>query len=152
VAGGKAERLTFVPGWVLTDDVLRDGRILFERAGTANTRELFTVYPDGTGVESLRCDHGPDRSGARQISSGDVIFGAGGRLARFTSALAAQAEVAQPKGEPTGPIAEISAGRWIVSLRTGTTSPFGLVVWVAATGQTREIEVSRDANAVEPAM
>src|ERR1017187_5484294 len=78
LAGGKAERLTFVPGWVLTDDVLRDGRILFERAGTANTRELFTVYPDGTGVESLRCDHGPDRAGARQISSGDVIFSAGG--------------------------------------------------------------------------
>ena len=156
LAGGKAERLTFVPGWVLTDDVLRDGRILFERAGTANTRELFTVYPDGTGVESLRCDHGPDRAGARQISSGDVIFSAGWRLARFASALAAQAEVAQPKGEPAGPIAEISAGRWIVALRGGasklTTGPFGLVVWDSATAQTREIEVSREANAVEPAM
>jgi hypothetical protein len=152
LAGGKAERLTYAPGWVLTSDLLRDGRILFEYSVAGRTRELYTVYPDGTGVEALRCDHGPDRSGARQISSGDVIFAAGGRLARFTSALASQAEVAQPKGEPSGPIAEITAGRWIVPLRTGNTGPFGLVVWDAATAQTRELEASRDVNAVEPAM
>jgi hypothetical protein len=145
-AGGKAERLTYAPGWVLTSDLLHDGRILFEYSGNGRTRELYTVYPDGTGVESLRCDHGPDRSGARQISSGDVIFSAGGRLARFTSALAAQAEVAQPKGEPSGPIAEISAGRWIVALRGG------LVLWDAASRRTRVLEVSKEANAVEPAI
>jgi hypothetical protein len=148
LAGGKAERLTYAPGWVLTDDVLHDGRILFEysakKAGQeARPTELYTVYPDGSGVESLRCDHGPDRSGARQISSGDVIFGVGGRLARFTSALAVQTEVAQPKGELSGPIAEISAGRWIVPLHGG------LVVWDSATAQTRALETS---NAVEPAV
>ena len=138
LAGGKAERLSFAPGWVLTDDVLRDGRILFEY-----NRELYTVYPDGTGVESLRCDHGPDRSGARQVSNGDVIFGVGGRLARFTSALAAQTDVAQPKGELAGPVAEISAGRWIVPVHGG------LVVWDAASAKTTELEAS---HAVEPAM
>jgi hypothetical protein len=143
LAGGKAERLTYAPGWVLTDDLLRDGRILFEYAGNGRTRELYTVYPDGTGVESLRCDHGPDRWGARQISSGDVIFSAGGRLAQFTSALAVQTEVAQPKGEASGPIAEISAGRWIVPLGGG------LVVWDSASAQTRALEAS---NAVEPVM
>jgi hypothetical protein len=142
LAGGKAERLTYAPGWVLTSDVLHDGRILFEYAASGRTRELFTVYPDGTGVESLRCDHGPDRYGARQVSSGDVIFGVGGRLARFTSALAVQTDVAQPKGEAAGPIAEISAGRWIVPVRGG------LVVWDAASGQARELE----ANGVEPAV
>jgi hypothetical protein len=36
--------------------------------------ELFAVYPDETGVEPLRCDHGPDRGQARQIASGDYIF------------------------------------------------------------------------------
>ena len=143
LAGGAAERLTFAPGWVLTDDVLRDGRILFEYSAAGRGRELYTVYPDGTGVESLRCDHGPDRSGARQIASGDVIFGVGGRLARFTSALAVQAEVAQPKGELSGPIAEVSAGRWIVPVHGG------LVVWDAAGAKTTELEAS---NAVEPAM
>jgi len=142
LAGGKAERLTFAPGWVLTDDVLRDARILYEYSAAGRTRELYTVYPDGSGVESLRCDHGPDRSGARQIASGDVIFGVGGRLARFTSALAAQAEVTQPKGDLAGPIAEISAGRWIVPVHGG------LVVWDAAGARTTELEAS---NAVEPA-
>src|SRR5208283_1750306 len=39
---GKTNVLTHVPGWYLTDDVLRDGRILFE-----SRDELFTVYPDG---------------------------------------------------------------------------------------------------------
>jgi hypothetical protein len=154
LAGGAAERLTFAPGWVLTDDVLRDARILFEynasgetgakKAGQeARPTELYTVYPDGSGVESLRCDHGPDRSGARQIASGDVIFNVGGRLARFTSALAVQAEVAQPKGELSGPIAEISAGRWIVPVHGG------LVVWDVAGAKTTELEAS---NAVEPVM
>jgi hypothetical protein len=151
LAGGKAERLTYAPGWVLTDDVLHDGRILFEYAASGRTRELFTVYPDGTGVESLRCDHGPDRYGARQVSSGDVIFGVGGRLARFTSALAVQTDVAQPKIGADGPIAEISAGRWIVS-DGGGTGPFGLAVWDAGDGRTKFIEGSKDANDVEPAI
>jgi len=152
LAGGKPERLTFVPGRYMTDDVLRDGRILFEYAGQGGTRELFTVYPDGTGVESLRCDHGPDRSEARQISSGDVIFSSGGHLARFASALAAQADVAQPRGEPAGPVAEIAAGSWLMALRRGPAGPFGLSVWNAATAQTREIEAPRGANAVQPAL
>jgi hypothetical protein len=152
LAGGKAERLTFAPGWVLTDDVLRDARILFEYSADGRTRELFTVYPDGSGVESLRCDHGPDRSGARQISSGDVIFRAGARLARFTSALAAQAAVAQPKGEPSGPIAEIAAGRWMVPLRAGSSGLFHLALWDSATGETRDLESAHEANAVEPAI
>ena len=103
--GGTPQRLTFAPGRFVTQDVLRDGRILMESGG-----ELYTVYPDGTGVESLRCDHGPHRSGARQMASGDVIFSVGGKLARFTPALASQTDVAQPAGEPAGPIAEIAPG------------------------------------------
>jgi len=150
LAGGKAERLTFAPGWVLTDDVLRDGRILFEYSSGGRTRELFTVYPDGTGVESLRCDHGPDRWAARQVSSGDVIFRAGSRLARFTSELAAQADVPQPKGEGAGPIAEVSPSRWVVSLRPRPGGPFGLAIWDSIGGQTRELEAPRDVNAIQP--
>ncbi|MEI9970813.1 MAG: hypothetical protein WDO73_01485 [Ignavibacteriota bacterium] len=70
--GGTPQRLTLAPGRHVTQDVLHDGRILFKSNG-----ELFTIYPDGTGVEALRCDHGPRRSGARQVVSGDVIFSAG---------------------------------------------------------------------------
>lgn len=148
---GKTGRLTFAPGRYLTDDILRDGRILFEAVHGSRSRELFTVYPDGTGVESLRCDHGPDRGEARQIGSGDYIFVAGGRLARITSALAQQIDVAQPEREPTGPIAELSAGIWLISLRDNS-SHFGLYRWDVATGQITPLETPTDASAVQPAV
>ena len=141
---GAPRRLTFAPGRHVTQDVLRDGRILFQSDG-----ELYTVYPDGTGVESLRCDHGPRRSGARQISSGDVIFSVGGRLARFTPALASQVDVAQPEWESAGPIAEVSPGRWIVPLRKPN-GPFGLFLWNAEGGQVLALENPAGTNAIQP--
>jgi hypothetical protein len=143
-AGGKASRLTFVPGRYLTDDVLQDGRILFE-AGSRQ-RELFTVYPDGSGVEAVRCDHGPDRGNARQVASGDVIFDSGAGLARFTSARAGQVpDVSNVRG----PIAEISPDQWIVTVR-GKAGRSGLYRW--ANGQMSTLEVPANANAIEPVM
>ncbi|MBZ5577264.1 MAG: hypothetical protein LAP40_11950 [Acidobacteriia bacterium] len=133
--------LTFAPGRYLTDDVLRDGRILFEADRGTQRRELFTVYPDGSGVEALRCDHGSDRGEARQIGSGDSIFHSGNRLARFTSASAVETEVAQPEGTVIGPIAEVSPGVWLVSLR-GRAGHLGLFRWNAAQRQTVPLEAS----------
>jgi hypothetical protein len=144
--------VTFANWRCLTDDVLRDGRILFEaerRSGATRVRELFTVYPDGTGVEALRCDHGPDRRDARQISSGDVVFNAGGRLARFTSALAAQASVAQPQGESAGPIAEERTDVWIFS-RRGRDGNSGLYLWNAAAKEVSPLEAPPNRYAVQP--
>ncbi len=109
---GKEDVLTHVPGRYLTDDVLYDGRILFESRG-----ELFTVYPDGTGVESLRCDHGPRRIGALQVSSRDVVFTVDGSLARYTSARAVQQPVASTDLEVAGPVAEVTPDRWLVAAR-----------------------------------
>jgi Hydrazine synthase alpha subunit middle domain len=147
LAGGPTARLSFAPGWYLTADVLRDGRILFETAG-----ELFTVYPDGTGVEALRCDHGPTRGGARQISSGDVVFTAGARLARFTSTLAGQVEIPQPALDFLGPVAEIAPDSWIVALRRRPSATFGLFLWTPGSRKPIELEVPAGGNAVEPAI
>ncbi|MCX6626333.1 MAG: hypothetical protein NTW28_01700, partial [Candidatus Solibacter sp.] len=122
--GGAPLQLTYGPGNRVACDVLRDGRVLFETA-----HELFTVYSDGSGVESYRCDHGPDRRGARELASGDILFETGGRLARFTSARAVQLAVALPKGEYTGPVAELSPSAWLVSYRPATTARFGLYRW-----------------------
>ena len=143
---GQPQRLTFAPGRYVTQDVLRDGRILFESAG-----ELFTVYPDGTGVESLRCDHGPHRADARQIASGDVIFSVGAKLARFSSAFAVQADVAQPAGDVAGPIAEIAPGKWLVSLRKSG-GPFGLYTWTREGGRLDPIGTPAGANAIQPVL
>ena len=144
--GGSPQRLTFAPGRYVTQDVLRDGRILMETGG-----ELYTVYPDGTGVESLRCDHGPHRTGARQLVSGDVIFSIGGRLARFTPALASQTDVAQPQGESAGPIAEISPDRWLIALRKAN-RPFGLYSWTREGSRLEPVEIPAGANAIQPAL
>ena len=121
---GAPLQLTYGPGNRLATDVLRDGRILFEA-----DHDLYTVYSDGSGVESYRCDHGPDRRGARQLSSGDIVFETLGRLARFTSARAVQLPLTLPKGEYAGRVAELSQQSWLISYRTAATTPFGLYLW-----------------------
>src|SRR5450759_5808427 len=52
--GGSAQRLTWMAGDFLPDGVMRDGRVLFEAAFPAapsTSRDLYTVYTDGSGVE-----------------------------------------------------------------------------------------------------
>ena len=54
-------------------DVLHDGRVLFEAGfplGVGTTPELFLVYADGSGVESVRCDHGRARWGGTELATG----------------------------------------------------------------------------------
>jgi hypothetical protein len=85
------------------------------------------------------------------VASGDVIFSVGGRLARFTPALASQTDVAQPQGEPAGPIAEISQDRWLVALRKAN-RPFGLYSWTREGSRLDPVEIPAGANAIQPAL
>jgi len=148
---GKRDVLTHVPGWYLTDDILRDGRILFEWRG-----DLFTVYPDGTGVESLRCDHGPRRSGARQVSSGEVVFSVEGGLARFTSALAVQDALALSEKPPpadweiAGPVAEVAPDRWLFAARPHSGGAYAIHQSGPGWRGPESVESPRGGNAVEP--
>jgi hypothetical protein len=62
--GSNAIPLSYSSANAVPADVLADGRILFEAAfplGSGATPELFLVYSDGSGVESVRCDHGSAR-------------------------------------------------------------------------------------------
>jgi len=106
-------------------------RCAMEESCSRPTANCSHVYPDGSGVESYRCDHGPARGGARELASGDILFETGGKLARFTSARAVQLPVAMPAGEYAGPVAELSPGVWLLSFRGASTAPFGLVRWRA---------------------
>jgi hypothetical protein len=115
VAGGAPAQITFSSVPALPAALLRDGRILFE-AG-----DLFAVHSDGSGVESYRCDHGPARVAAAQLSSGDVVFQIPGGLARFSSPRAVQLDVPLPPGEYSGPVAELN-GRWLAACRAGICS------------------------------
>jgi hypothetical protein len=128
-------QLTYGPGNRVVCDVLRDGRILFEGPHPASSgRDLFTVYSDGSGVETYRCDHGRDRHSARELQSGDILFEIAGRLARFTSSRASELEIPLPAGEYAGPVSEISPGDWLLSYRANSAASFGLYRW--RSGQT----------------
>ena len=144
--GGAPLQLTYGPGNRVASDVLRDGRVLFQAE-----HELYTVYPDGSGVESYRCDHGPSRTAARELSSGDILFETGGGLARFTSSRAVQLPVPLPKGEYAGPVAELSPGAWLLSYRPASTAPYGLYRWQA--GDALPVKVlAPAAQAVQPVL
>jgi hypothetical protein len=143
----KPNVLTHVPGRYLTDDILHDGRILFEWRG-----DLFTVYPDGTGVESFRCDHGPVRSGGRQVSSGDVIFSVAGGLARFTSALAVQQKLPPADLEIGGPVAEVTPGRWLVAARPRSGGAYAIYETGPRSRGMAGVEAPHGVNAVDPAV
>jgi hypothetical protein len=133
IKGGDSLVLTHVPGNALPSDVLRDGRILFQAAyplGSNSSTELYTVYSDGSGVESYRCDHGNQRFSGRQTSSGDIVFSNGSHLARFTSALAHQADVVvTPSGEFAGDLAETATGDFLVAWRPHSKVRFSVGHW-----------------------
>jgi hypothetical protein len=149
-------RLTYSPGDHVIAGVLRDGRVLFEAPHAAvpgNQRDLYTVYTDGTGVETYRCDHRHDRRGARQLSSGDLLFDTDGRLARFTSPRAVELPVDSPSGQFAGPAAELAGGRLLIAFRPTGGAPFSLYRWAPGdAAPARAIEGRQGASAVQPVL
>ena len=155
LAGGAPLRLTYGVGDHIASDVLLDGRVLFDAPHPGlrpGTRDVYTVYSDGSGVETVRCDHGPDRHAARQLASGDFIFQTGARLARFTSARAVQLEAPLPKGEFAGPIAEIDPGEWLASYRPGPASRFALYQVKSGQAVPEKLAAAAHGDALDPVL
>jgi hypothetical protein len=147
--------LTYIPSSSLPTDVLRDGRILFESnypLGSEGNPEIYTVYSDGSGVESYRCDHGAVRYAARQQSSGDTVFTTQHGLARFTSARAQQVSISGPGGEYAGDISETASGEWLMAWRRDVKAPFQLVRWTPGAGELKPVFMQPDANVLEPVL
>jgi hypothetical protein len=136
-------------------DVLRDGRILFEAGfplGNGSTPELFLVYADGSGEESVRCDHGRARWGGTQLASGDVVFTHGTSLARFTSAMAHEAPIHAPRGTYAGGIAETVSGAWLVSARTATDARYAIKMWMPGSAGMDTVLARNEEDLVEPVL
>lgn len=156
LSGGPPQRLTYSPGNHIACDVLRDGRVLFEAPHPASAatplRDLYTVYADGSGVETYRCDHGRDRHAGRELSSGDVVFETGGRLARFTSPRAVEVELPLPKGEFAGPVAEISAEEWLVSFRPNSGVSYTIYRFRPGQDALENCLAGKAAHAVQPVL
>jgi hypothetical protein len=121
--------LTYGASSYFPSDVLRDGRVLLEAISPLGMPELYTVYSDGSGFESYRCDHGKPRQSGRQLASGDIVFASPGGLARFTSARATEIKVIVPSGEYAGDIAETSSGEWLIPWRKSRKEQFQLMWW-----------------------
>ena len=154
-AGAKLLPLTYLPASAVPDDVLLDGRILFESyfpLGTGSTPEEHLVYADGSGVESYRCDHGRARWGGHQLASGDVIFTHGSSLARFTSPLAHEEPVAAPHGDYAGAIAETPSGEWLASIRVSSLAHYSLSLISSGSGVARSVLARPDEDLVEPVL
>jgi Hydrazine synthase alpha subunit middle domain len=145
--------LSFIQGNAVPADVLADGRILFESLfplGSGKTPELFLVYSDGSGLESVRCDHATARWGGRQLDSGDIVFTHGAGLARFTSNFAHEVQVLAPRGNYTGAIAETASGDWLVSTRGTSSSRFELKLWKPGAAAMQIVLAVGGQNIVEP--
>jgi hypothetical protein len=153
-AGLNLTPLSYIPANAVPADVLVDGRILFEAAfplgGSGKTPELFLVYSDGSGVESVRCDHGTARWGGRQLNSGDIVFTHGANLARFTSSFAHEVQVTAPRGEYAGAIAETGSGDWLVSVRAAAGGHYGLKLWKPGAAAMQSVLAVDGENIVEP--
>jgi hypothetical protein len=138
LAGGQPLRITYAPGNYLTCDVLHDGRVLYEGphpSADSATHDLYTVYPDGSGVEAYRCDHGVSRHAARQLASRDIVFTTNKGFARFNSALAAQVDMDPLRGgEFAGPLAEVTPQEWLVSFRPNARTPYAIYSLNPASG------------------
>jgi len=155
LSGGKPIALTYGPANFLPSDILHDGRILFEAGyplGSATMPEIYTVYSDGSGVESYRCDHGKAHYSGRQIASGDIIFVSAQGLSRFTSARAQEIPIAVPPGEYAGDIVETASGNWLTAWRHDQKSSFQLMRWTSGTKQLQTIATQQDANIIQPTL
>ena len=152
-ASGKQLPLTYGPANSMPSDLLRDGRILFETAhGDTDVPELYTVYSDGSGVESYRCDHGAAKRSGKQVGSGDIVFATRSGLARFTSALAKQVAVAAPSGDYAGEVVETGSGDWLLPWRPRSSGEFQLMWWTPGQTALRPAVHESAANLVEPVL
>jgi hypothetical protein len=145
--------LTYIHGNAFPTDVLRDGRILFEAnymLGAGSTPELYLVYADGSGIESVRCDHGRPRWGGAQLRSGDIVFTHGTTLARFTSPLAHEVPLAPPPAHYAGAIRETAYGKWIVSARATSDPHYTIKAWQPGSAALRTILSDSNQDLVEP--
>lgn len=81
--GSGWRRITFGPAEFQLETVLRDGRIvatapwpLTEAKDAGNSRLLYTLRPDGTALESFRCEHkvGVALAEAAELEDGSLVF------------------------------------------------------------------------------
>lgn len=81
--GSDVRRITFGPGDWRVETVLRDGRIVASASwpldkdqGAVRNRLLYTLRPDGTGLNALRCEHSgvAVRGEVAELEDGSIAY------------------------------------------------------------------------------
>jgi len=151
--GTEDHAITFGPGNYEVETVLKDGRILLSAASplvaaAARTTALYALRNDGTGLQSLRCEHAKPavRSEASELADGSVVFvknahsngQAGGELAMIRRG-ALHNSTFLPAAPTTLSPRPLSENELIVSRRTGAvasaTPKFDLYTVESASGR-----------------
>jgi hypothetical protein len=156
-APDKATVITHVPGPMIPDGILRDGRILFEAASPLGTRgkiELYTVYPDGSGVEAYRNDAGENHRAAVELPSGDLLMAGDSGARLFTDTAADAVPLDRPaealRGDDRGGFAVVDAQSWITSWRprAQARAKYSLA-WIEK-GMSQQAPCEAHAHCIEP--
>ncbi len=154
-AGPGVLPLTYIQTSTFPTAILADGRILFESGyplGAGVAPELYVVYADGSGVQSLRPYQGRARWGGSQLASGDVVFTQGRSLARFTSSLLQQTPITAPHAEYAGAIQETASGEWVLSARKAGEVHFAIDLWRPGAADLGTALAERGDDLVEPVL
>jgi hypothetical protein len=155
--GTEDHAITFGPGNYQVEAVLKDGRILLSAASPlvrkgANSTALYVIRHDGTGMQSLRCEHAKPavRREATELADGSVVFvknavakgQAGGELAMIRRG-ALHNSTFSPLAPPSLSPRPLSESKLIVSRRTGAaakaTSKFDLYTVESDSGRLDKI-------------
>ncbi|MFB3920362.1 MAG: hypothetical protein ACE145_01495 [Terriglobia bacterium] len=152
--GSEAHAITFGPGNFQLETVMKDGRILVSAASPlepgAASGELYVMRHDGTGFQSLRCEHRQParRAQAAELADGSVVFikntpaekGIGGELAMIRRGALNNSSLS-PMAATTLSPRPLEAGKMIVARNsTAATNPkFDLYAFDAASGRFGEL-------------
>jgi Hydrazine synthase alpha subunit middle domain len=118
--GSQPHRITFGNAPFVLETVLQDGRIIasapwpLTAPGSSGTpRLLYTLRPDGTALESFRCDHQikSSQSDAAELSDGSLVFirtsaadtATSGRLMKFSQGALTETRLGVPENAVARP-------------------------------------------------
>jgi hypothetical protein len=149
--GSDQKLISFASDNIVPSDVLRDGRIVVNSAFPGQNEsfpEIYAVYSDGSGFESIRCDHVPSRYFGRELESGNIVFAHGEKLAMFTSPLATETAVNLPRGNYSGEIAVTSSQKWIVPAHVN--GKYVLRLWKPGSAVTSSFASISGENLIQP--
>ena len=156
--GANAHAITYGPGDWWMEAVLRDGRIVASAnspladAQAGGNRLLYTMRPDGTGLESLRCEHAlrADRGEASELEDGAIVFTENGGILMSVKKGALHGEKIDAPGSAYRSPSGLPNGAMVVARQAAIGQRYQLSVVEREGGGVRTIHADPKFDNVEP--